>query len=85
LAVRMGWTRLPNGVTWPIFLGGACLGGIGFTMALFLNALSFPVEDYPVLEGAGKIGTLVGSAISAVLGTVILLSFTKSSSSQDNH
>lgn len=85
LAVRLGWTRLPNGVTWPIFLGGACLGGIGFTMALFLNALSFPVEDYPVLEGAGKIGTLVGSAISAVLGTVILLSFTKSSSSQDNH
>jgi len=85
LAVRMGWTRLPKGVNWPIFLGGACLGGIGFTMALFLNALSFPVEDYPVLEGAGKIGTLVGSAISAVLGTVILLSFTKSSSSQDNH
>ncbi|MCE2799228.1 MAG: Na+/H+ antiporter NhaA [Planctomycetaceae bacterium] len=85
LAVRLGWTRLPNGVTWPIFLGGACLGGIGFTMALFLNALSFPVEDYPVLEGAGKIGTLAGSAISAVLGTVILLSFTKSSSSQDNH
>ncbi|MFM8261626.1 MAG: Na+/H+ antiporter NhaA [Pirellula sp.] len=85
LAVRLGWTRLPNGVNWPIFLGGACLGGIGFTMALFLNALSFPVEEYPVLEGAGKIGTLVGSAISAVLGTLVLLGFTKSSPTQDLH
>ncbi|MFO0411093.1 MAG: Na+/H+ antiporter NhaA [Planctomycetota bacterium] len=85
LAVRFGWTRLPSGVNWPIFLGGACLGGIGFTMALFLNALSFPVEDYLELEGAGKIGTLVGSAISAVLGTLILLGFTKSSPTQDLH
>jgi NhaA family Na+:H+ antiporter len=79
LAVKLGWTRLPKGVSWPIFLGGACLGGIGFTMALFLNALSFPVEEFPVLEGAGKIGTLLGSAISAVLGTLLLLGFTKTS------
>ncbi len=79
VAVKLGWTRLPRGVSWPIFLGGACLGGIGFTMALFLNALSFPVEEFPVLEGAGKIGTLLGSAISAVLGTLLLLGFTKTS------
>lgn len=84
LAVKLGWTRLPKGVSWPIFLGGACLGGIGFTMALFLNALSFPVEEYPVLEGAGKIGTLLGSAISAVLGTLLLLGFTKTSINTPN-
>lgn len=85
VAVKLGWTRLPSGVNWQIFLGGACLGGIGFTMALFLNALSFPVEDFPALEGAGKIGTLVGSAISAVVGTLILLCFTKSSRTDNNH
>ncbi|MEI6525405.1 MAG: Na+/H+ antiporter NhaA [Planctomycetota bacterium] len=84
LAVKLGWTRLPKGVSWPIFLGGACLGGIGFTMALFLNALSFPVEEFPVLEGAGKIGTLLGSAISAVLGTLLLLGFTKTSINTPN-
>ena len=84
LAVRMGWTKLPSGVNWPIFLGGACLGGIGFTMALFLNALSFPVDDYPALEGAGKIGTLVGSALSAVLGTLLLLGFTKTSRAESH-
>lgn len=84
VAVKLGWTRLPKGVSWPIFLGGACLGGIGFTMALFLNALSFPVEEFPVLEGAGKIGTLLGSAISAVLGTLLLLGFTKTSINTPN-
>lgn len=85
LAVKAGWTRLPSGVSWPIFLGGACLGGIGFTMALFLNALSFPLEEFPVQEGAGKIGTLLGSLISAVLGTLILLGFTRSSPSPESH
>jgi NhaA family Na+:H+ antiporter len=84
LAVRMGWTKLPRGVNWPIFLGGACLGGIGFTMALFLNALSFPVEEYPALEGAGKIGTLVGSALSAILGTLLLLVFTRTSRTESH-
>jgi NhaA family Na+:H+ antiporter len=85
LAVRLGWTRLPGGVNWPVFLGGACLGGVGFTMALFLNALAFPIDDFPVLEGAGKIGTLVGSAISAILGTLVLIAFTRSSSTPPGH
>jgi NhaA family Na+:H+ antiporter len=84
LAVRMGWTKLPSGVNWPIFLGGACLGGIGFTMALFLNALSFPVDEHPALEGAGKIGTLVGSALSAILGTLLLLVFTRTSRAESH-
>ena len=54
--------------------GGACLAGIGFTMALFLNALAFPVAQFPAEEAAGKIGTLVGSIVSAVLGSVVLAS-----------
>jgi NhaA family Na+:H+ antiporter len=67
-------TSLPDGVTWHMLAGGACLAGIGFTMALFINALTFPVADFPAKEAAGKIGTLTGSLVSAVLGAVVLLS-----------
>ena len=73
LAVRSGVTRLPDGVTWHMLAGGACLAGIGFTMALFINALAFPVADFAAKEAAGKIGTLTGSLVSAVLGATVLL------------
>jgi NhaA family Na+:H+ antiporter len=72
LAVRLRVTRLPDGVTWGMLTGGACLAGIGFTMALFLNALAFPVADFPAYEAAGKVGTLAGSIVSALLGSVVL-------------
>ena len=72
LAVRARLTSLPDGVTWGMLAGGACLAGIGFTMALFLNALAFPAADFPAYEAAGKIGTLAGSVASAVLGSVVL-------------
>ena len=74
LAVRVGITRLPDGVSWGMVAGGACLAGIGFTMALFLNALAFPVDGFATQEAAGKIGTLMGSVVSAALGGVVLAS-----------
>jgi len=74
LAVRSGVTSLPDGVTWGMVAGGACLAGIGFTMALFLNALAFPVADFAADEAAGKIGTLAGSVVSALLGGALLSS-----------
>ena len=63
-AVKLGLARLPHGVTWNILLGAGFLGGIGFTMSLFIAGLAL---DGDVLT-AGKIGTLVGSGISAVVG-----------------
>jgi NhaA family Na+:H+ antiporter len=72
VAVRARLTSLPAGVTWTMLAGGACLAGIGFTMALFLNALAFPAADFAAHEAAGKIGTLTGSLVSAVLGAVVL-------------
>ena len=74
---------MPAGVNWKVFMGGACLGGVGFTMALFLNALSFPTDDFPVLELAGKIGTLAGSFLSAVMGVAILLFATRGTKPAD--
>jgi NhaA family Na+:H+ antiporter len=74
LAVRLRVTSLPDGVTWGMLAGGACLAGIGFTMALFLNTLAFPVDQFPADEAAGKIGTLAGSVVSAALGCMVLAS-----------
>ena len=71
-AVHSKISRLPDGVTWGMLAGGACLAGIGFTMALFLNSLAFPAAAFPASEQAGKIGTLAGSLTSGVLGAVVL-------------
>ncbi len=71
LAVRFGLGRLPTGVNWKAMIGAGCLAGIGFTMSLFIAGLALDRE----LLDAGKIGTLAGSALSALLGILLLLKF----------
>jgi NhaA family Na+:H+ antiporter len=71
LAVRVGLARLPSGVNWQIMIGAGWLAGIGFTMSLFVANLA--LED--ALLDAGKIGTLTGSAVSAVVGCTLLIVF----------
>jgi len=65
LVVRLGWCRLPHGVSW----GGVCLigllAGIGFTMSIFIAMLAFADEG---LLAAAKLGVLVGSLTAAILG-----------------
>jgi NhaA family Na+:H+ antiporter len=72
LAVRIGAASLPDRVTWPMTIGAAALGGIGFTMALFLNGLAFPKPEDALLAAAGKIGVLAGSLLSAVIGCAVV-------------
>jgi NhaA family Na+:H+ antiporter len=67
-SVRLGLTRLPDKVDWGTMLGTGCLGGIGFTMSLFIAGLAL---DGTLLEEA-KIGILGGSALSAILGCALL-------------
>jgi len=69
LSVRAGVTRLPAGVDWRAMIGAGCLGGIGFTMSLFIAGLALQSD---LLDDA-KIGILVGSTISAILGCAILI------------
>jgi NhaA family Na+:H+ antiporter len=69
VAVRLGFARLPAGVQWKHLLGAAWLGGIGFTMSLFVAQLAFAVPER--VEEA-KLGILLGSAVSAVIGLVWL-------------
>jgi Na+:H+ antiporter, NhaA family len=65
MAVRLGLARLPSGVGWKHLMGAAWLGGIGFTMSLFITQLAF--RDAAIVEQA-KLGVLLGSAISATVG-----------------
>ena len=73
LTVKLGWATRPAGVTWPMLAGAAFLGGIGFTMALFIASLGLSGE----LLVAAKIGVLLGSFFSAVVGMLILTAVTK--------
>jgi len=68
LVVRLRLAKLPEGASWTALVGAGCLGGIGFTMALFIASLSLAG---PELEAA-KSGILAGSAVSLCLGVGLL-------------
>lgn len=65
LMVRLGWCRLPPGVTWGGILLIGLLAGVGFTMSIFIAMLAF---DDEALLGAAKLGVLAGSLLAALLG-----------------
>ena len=69
LAVRTGMGALPRNVGWTQIAGAAALCGVGFTMSLFIGSLAF---ENPVFIAHGKVGILLGSALSAILGAVLL-------------
>ena len=69
-AVRSGFARLPEGANWAQLYGIACLTGIGFTMSLFIGTLAF---DNASLMNDVRLGVLLGSFASAVLGVGVLI------------
>lgn len=69
-AVTLGLGRLPTGVSWMQLAGAGWLGGIGFTMSLFIGQLAF---DDPQAINLVKLGVLGASVISAVVGVSWLL------------
>ncbi len=73
LVVKLGWASRPAGVSWPILAGAAFLGGIGFTMALFIASLGLSGD----LLVAAKIGIIIGSFASALVGMLVLSTVTK--------
>lgn len=64
-----GLGSIPEGVAWRHLYGAAWLGGIGFTMSLFVAELAFP--DKAMLEAA-KLGILVASLVAGIGGVVVL-------------
>jgi NhaA family Na+:H+ antiporter len=77
LSVKTGLASLPQEVRWSHILGGAMLGGIGFTMSLFLSELSF---SDPLILDYARIAILAGSILSAIFGMSFLGFFTSSGS-----
>ena len=73
LAIKLRVTTMPEGMNWTNLAGVSLLGGIGFTVSLFIANLSFGV-DYPVLLNQAKFGVLSGSILSGVLGYLLLRS-----------
>lgn len=69
LAVKLGIATLPEGVTGRHILGAGLLGGIGFTMAIFISSLAFP--DPSQLETA-KLAILGSSMIAGIAGYLVL-------------
>lgn len=79
LAVRTNLAQLPRGVTWYHMTCVGCLGGIGFTMALFISHIALKTPDFEIYS---KLGILVGSFLSAVFG-ISLLGLAKDSQPRD--
>jgi NhaA family Na+:H+ antiporter len=68
-AVRLRLAALPQGVDAGALFGAGLLGGIGFTMALFITALAFGESP---LASAAKVGVLAASLLACVLGLLLL-------------
>jgi NhaA family Na+:H+ antiporter len=69
LAIKLRIGSLPKGTSWSTLYGISVLGGIGFTMSLFIGGLAFAS---PELLTQMKIGVLAGSLLSAAAGTAVL-------------
>ncbi len=71
LGVLLGLAKLPKGVNWAQIVGVAFACGIGFTMSLFIAGLAFEHGSGDYFAG-DRLGILVGSVLSAVLGYLVL-------------
>ena len=71
LGIKMGWTKLPEGMSWGSLAGVSVLCGVGFTMSLFIGSLAFEGGGLPY-DGSERLGVLLGSGVSAVVGYLIL-------------
>lgn len=69
LTIRMGWAPMPSGANWAQLYGVSALAGIGFTMSLFIGGLAF---DHGGFDASIRLGVLVGSIASGVVGYVLL-------------
>jgi NhaA family Na+:H+ antiporter len=69
--IAAGWYSLPHGLTWKHILGAGFLGGIGFTMSIFITLLAFDNQEF--IEQS-KMAIIVASLVSGVVGFLWLSS-----------
>ncbi|MGA7981520.1 MAG: Na+/H+ antiporter NhaA [Chromatiaceae bacterium] len=82
VVIALGWARLPAGATWTGFYGVSVLCGIGFTMSLFITSLAFEHAATSGDIAGDRLGILLGSALSAVAGYLLLRIFRPSRSGE---
>ncbi len=79
-AIKFKMGAMPEGASWKMLFAVACLGGIGFTMAIFVDTLSFGELDpsaTETLRSAGKIAVLLGSLCAGIMGSALICLFHK--------
>lgn len=69
MSIKFKISELPNDVSLMMLAGVSILGGLGFTMSLFINGLAY---TDPIFIDAAKMGVLIGSLIAGILGYIIL-------------
>jgi len=69
LGIRLGFSELPEATSWSHIIGAGFLGGIGFTMSIFITLMAF--SDPAIIQGT-KMAILFGSLLSGITGFVIL-------------
>ncbi|MDE6229177.1 MAG: Na+/H+ antiporter NhaA, partial [Muribaculaceae bacterium] len=72
LCIKLKLAPMPARSTWNSFAAVSMLGGIGFTVSLFIATLSFPDASQADLLNHAKLGIVVGSIISGVVGYIWL-------------
>ena len=70
LATKLQVASLPEGVKWKQIIGVGFIGGIGFTMSIFINNLAFATNTYNI--EVAKIGILFSSLIAGIIGYMVL-------------
>lgn len=83
LAVSLGICSLPDDLKWKNILGAGMLGGIGFTMSIFITLLAFKNDGEEVITYS-KIAILIASFIAGTAGFLWLKITLKPSTSNDN-
>ena len=80
IAIKLKIGEMPDKSSWKMLFAVACLGGIGFTMSIFVDTLSFGHLDPMItseFRSAGKIAVLLGSICSGILGSLLILAVNK--------
>lgn len=77
ISVKLGLAKLPNGVNFKQIFAVALLCGIGFTMSMFLASLAFEAGAGETINTLSRLGILLGSTISAIIGYFCLKQTTK--------
>ncbi len=80
VASRLGIVELPRGISWLHVTGVALVGGIGFTVAIFVTGLAF--DDHVIVDNA-KMGILAASLVAGLVGYGVLRLAARSASSTD--